>query len=317
MAEIVTITPNPSIDLSFSVERLVDTVKLRCGEPRKDAGGGGINVARVLRRFGSECLAIHLAGGRTGLALDALLDEERVPYECIFIGNETRENVTVLEMSSRREFRFIMPGPTVTEVEWRRCLRYLDVIDPQPRYLVASGSLAQGMPCDFYARIARWAQNNCVRMVLDASGDALAAALEAGVFLVKPSLDELRELTGAPLADASEWRDAARHLVGCGRARNVALTLGGRGAILATEDRVVSLPAIPVNVVSAVGAGDSFLAAMVWALDHDANTEEALRYAIAAGCAAVMRSGTALCNPADVIHMYRESYGVMPCEVGL
>ncbi|PTB18943.1 phosphofructokinase [Trinickia symbiotica] len=317
MAEIVTITPNPSIDLSFSVERLVDTVKLRCGEPRKDAGGGGINVARVLRRLGSECLAIHLAGGHTGLALDALLDAERVPYKCIFIGNDTRENVTVLETSSRREFRFIMPGPTVTEAEWRRCLRYLDVLDPQPRYVVASGSLAQGMPHDFYARIARWAQTNCVRMVLDASGDALAAALEVGVFMVKPSLDELRELTGAPLADASEWRDAARHLVGRGRARNVALTLGGRGAILATEDRIVSLPAIPVNVVSAVGAGDSFLAAMVWALDHDANAEEALRYAIAAGCAAVLRPGTALCHPADVIHMYRESYGVMPCEVGL
>lgn len=317
MAEIVTITPNPSVDISFSVERLVDTMKLRCSEPRKDAGGGGINVARVLRRLGSECLAIHLAGGRTGVALDALLDAEHVPYKCIFISDETRENVTVRETSTRREFRFIMPGPTVTEGEWRRCLRHLDELGPQPRYLVASGSLAPGMPRDFYARIARWARMNDVRMVLDASGDALAAALEVGVFLVKPSLDELRELTGAPLVDASQWRDAARRLVLRGRAHNVAVTLGARGAILATQDRVVSLPAVPVDVVSAVGAGDSFLAAMVWALDHDANSEEALRYSIAAGCAAVMRPGTSLCNPADLIHMYRDSYGISPCEVGL
>ncbi len=317
MAEIVTITPNPSVDISFSVDRLADTMKLRCGEPRKDAGGGGINVARVLRRLGSECLAIHLAGGRTGVALDALLDAEHVPYKCVFIRNETRENVTVLETSTRREFRFVMPGPTVTEAEWHRCLRHLDELDPQPRYLVASGSLAPGMPQDFYARIAHWARINDVRMVLDASGDALAAALEVGVFLVKPSLDELRELTGAPLSDSSQWCDAARQLVQRSLARNVAVTLGARGAIIATEDRLISLPAVPVKVVSAVGAGDSFLAAMVWAFDHEANTEEALRYSIAAGCAAVLRPGTALCDPADLIHMYRDSYGVSPCEVGM
>ena len=316
MAEIVTITSNPSVDVSFSVERLVDTTKLRCSQPRKDAGGGGINVARVLQRLGSECLAIHLAGGQTAAALNALLDAEQVPYKCISIANETRENITVFETSTCREFRFIMPGPDVKESEWCGCLQYLDALDPQPRYLVASGSLPPGIPHDFYARIARWAQTNNVRMVLDASGDALAAALEVGVFLVKPSLDELRELTGMPLTDASDWSDAAWRLVRHRQARNVALTLGARGALLATEDRVVGLPAVAVHVVSAVGGGDSFLAAMVWALDHDAHPEEALRYAIAAGCAAVLRPGTALCDPADLIHLYRESLSVSPsCEV--
>lgn len=316
MAEVVTITCNPSVDVSFAVERLIDTTKLRCSQPRKDAGGGGINVARVLQRLGSECLSIHLAGGRTAADLNALLDAERVPYKCISIANETRENVTVLETATCREFRFIMPGPDVMESEWRGCLQYLDALDPQPRYLVVSGSLPPGIPHDFYARIARWALTNNVRMVLDASGDALAAALEVGVFLVKPSLDELRELTGMPLEDPSDWCDAAWRLVRRRRARNVALTLGGRGALLATEDRVVSLPAVAVNVVSAVGAGDSFLAAMVWSLDHNAHTEEALRYAVAAGCAAVLRPGTALCDSADLIHLYRESLRVSPnCEV--
>ena len=315
MAEIVTLTANPSIDVSFAVERMVDTVKLRCSQPRKDPGGGGINVARVLRRLGSECLAVHLAGGQAGRVLNALLDAEQVPYKCILIDNETRENITVRETATRREFRFIMPGPAVTEFEWSRCFRYLDTLHPQPRYLIVSGSLAPGMPPDFYARIAQWAQTNSVRMVLDASGDALAAALEVGVFLVKPSLDELRELTGAPLTNPSDWREAALHLVQQRKARHVAVTLGARGALIATEGGALSLPAVPVDVVSAVGAGDSFLAAMVWAMDHDAHTGEALRYAIAAGCAAVLRPGTALCDPADVIHLYRQTYEVLSSEI--
>lgn len=305
MTEIVTVTPNPALDLSFTVERLVDTCKLRCTEPRKDAGGGGVNVARVLQRLGADCRAVFLAGGNTGTLLQRLIEAERVPSEQIIIGGETRENVTVREASSGREFRFVLPGPAVTEFEWHRCLGYLEALNPLPGYIVASGSLPPGVPAEFYAYIAQHAKSKGVRMVLDASGDALAAALKVGVFLVKPSLDELRELTGKPLHEESEWREAAYGLVERGLARNVALTLGSRGALMVTEDRTIRVPALQVPVVSAVGAGDSFLAALVWALEHRPNAEQALQYAVAAGCAAVMKSGTALCDPADVVRLYR------------
>lgn len=312
MADIVTITPNPSVDLSFAVAHLVDTVKLRCGPPRTDAGGGGINVARVLHRLGSECLAVYLAGGATGVRLGELLDVERVAKASIEVEEETRENVTVLDESTRREFRFVLPGPTVTEIEWRRCLHYIESIDPLPRYVVASGSLPPGVPSDFYGRVARWAHARGVRLALDASGDALRAALEEGVFLVKPSLDELSGLVGAPLTTPSLWREAVGELVRRGKAWGVALTLGARGALFATKDDVVSLPALPVDVVSAVGAGDSFLAALIWALDHDASSIEALRYAIAAGAAAVRNPGTALCDASDVVRLYRDACALTP-----
>ncbi|KAA0085052.1 1-phosphofructokinase family hexose kinase [Paraburkholderia sp. T12-10] len=316
MVDIVTLTLNPSVDLSLSVDHVVDTVKLRCSEPRKDAGGGGVNVARVLKRLGSNCLAVYLAGGAVGACLAELLDAERVDGKCIAIEGGTRENVTVLETSTRKEYRFVMPGPTLTELEWRRCLNELEALDPAPRYVVASGSLPPGVPHDFYARVARWAHTNGVRMALDASGDALAAALDVGVFLVKPSLDELRALAHAPLAEPPQWREAAQHLVERGAARIVALSLGGRGAFFATAGHVVALPAPPVTVVSAVGAGDSFLAAIIWALDHEASHEQALRYAIAAGSAAVLRAGTALCDTADVIRLYRDSYELAPAVGG-
>ena len=314
MLDVVTLTLNPSVDLSLSVERLVDTVKLRCSQPQKDAGGGGINVARVLKRLGSTCLAMYLAGGSVGDRLADLLDAERVARMRIAVAGETRENVTVRETSTLREYRFVMPGPTIAEREWRRCLEALEAIAPLPRYVVASGSLPPGVPTDFYARIARWAHQHDVRMAVDASGEALAAALEIGVFLVKPSLDELRGLVGAPLATLAEQREAAQVLVHRGRAHKVALSIGSQGAVLATTDGAVELPAVPVPVASAVGAGDSFLAAMLWALDHEASSEEALRYAIAAGSAAVLKPGTALCDPADLIRLYRASYDLAPAD---
>jgi 6-phosphofructokinase 2 len=308
MIDVVTVTLNPSVDLSVSVERLVDTVKLRCSPPRKDPGGGGINVARVLKRLGNTCLAIYLAGGSVGDCLADLLDEERVARKCIAVLGETRENVTVLETSTLREYRFLMPGPTIAQHEWHGCLDALEAITPLPRYVVASGSLPPGVPVDFYARVARWAHRHDVRMFVDASGEALAAALETGVFLVKPSLDELRGIVGAPLATPAERREAAELLVQRGRAHKVALSMGSGGALLAATDGTVELPAVPVHVASAVGAGDSFLAAMLWALDHEASSQQALRYAIAAGSAAVLNPGTALCDTADVIRLYRASY---------
>ena len=308
MIDVVTVTLNPSVDLSFSAERLIDTVKLRCTKPRKDAGGGGINVARVLKRLGSTCLAMYMAGGSVGDCLADLLDEERVAQKRIAIRGETRENITVLERSTLHEYRFVMPGPAIEEREWRACLEALEAMTPLPRYVVASGSLPPGVPVDFYARVARWAHRHDVRMIVDASGEALAAALEMGVFLVKPSLDELRGLVGAPLATAAERREAAELLVQRGSAHKVALSMGSGGALLAAADRTVALPAVPVHVVSAVGAGDSFLAALLWALDHEANSEEALRYALAAGSAAVLKPGTALCDTTDVIRLYRASY---------
>lgn len=308
MVDIVTLTLNPSVDLSLAVDHVVDTVKLRCSEPRRDAGGGGVNVARVLTRLGSDCVALYLSGGSVGACLADLLEAEQVRTKCIAVEGGTRENVTVLDTATRKEYRFVMPGPAVTELEWRRCLGELEALDPVPRYVVASGSLPPGVPHDFYARVAHWAHRNGVRMVLDTSGDALAAALEAGVFLVKPSLDELRALANAPLAEPPQWREAAQDLVQRGAARIVALSLGRRGALFASDAHRVALPAPPVAVVSAVGAGDSFLAAMIWALDHEASPEQALRYAIAAGSAAVLRPGTALCDKADVIRLYRDSY---------
>lgn len=307
MAHIVTLTLNPAVDLSFSVDRLVPTRKLRCGDVRRDPGGGGINVARVVRRLGMECTALFLAGGRTGRTLGELLRAECVDIDCVPIAQETRENFSVRETSTGHEYRFVAPGPEVSPIEAQAIFDRLMSLEPCPRYVVASGSLPPGIPVDFYARIARAARARGTRVILDTSGEPLAAALDEGVYAVKPSIDELRELTGKPLETQAEWTEQAQRLVARGNARVVLVTLGAKGALMATESGVDHVEGVPVPVVSAVGAGDSFVAAFVWAIDRAMPPKEALRYGVAAGTSAVLRAGTVLAQPNEIERYYQAS----------
>jgi 6-phosphofructokinase 2 len=173
-----------------------------------------------------------------------------------------------------------------------------------PSFVVGSGSLPPGVPDDFYARAARIAKSRASKMVLDTAGRPLAAALEDGVYLVKPNLRELLELVHAPLLNSDAWLEAGRTLVDSGRVEVVALTLGHQGALLVTADNAFRARAPDVQAVSAVGAGDSFLGGMVWSLASGASVAEAFRYAVAAGSAAVLNPGSELCHAVDVTRLY-------------
>jgi 6-phosphofructokinase 2 len=303
---ILTVTPNPAIDVSGATPVVTPEHKLRCTDVRRDPGGGGINVARVLTRFGARCAALYPAGPNLGRLLRELLDQEGVPSIPIDIAGETRESFTVLEHSSGREYRFVLPGPQLAPGEWEACLDGFASLDEAPAWVVGSGSLPAGVPQDFFARLARVARDRGARMVLDTSGPPLAAALEQGVYLVKPNLRELRELTGEALEAEADWVRAARSLVLAGKAEVVALSLGHRGALLATRDAVLRAPALQVDIASTVGAGDSFVAAMLWRLASGASLEDAFRHGIAGGTAALLAPGTRLAFPQDTTRLARQ-----------
>lgn len=306
MTDILTVTMNPALDVSTATGKVVDTHKLRCTVAKFHPGGGGINVARVMHRLGSNCLALYPAGGVHGQRLQHLLAEEQVASHCIPIAGETRESFSVHENATGRDFRFVLPGPELVSSEWQACLAYVTEVEVPPRYLVASGSLPPGVPVDFYARLARLARARGSLMVLDTSGPPLAAALAEGVYLVKPSLRELRELTGLPLQTGQQWREAAQAIQRDGRAQIVALSLGEQGALLVTAEKALHADSVPVKVASSIGAGDSFVGGLVWALNRNIELEPAFRYGMAAGAAALLTAGTALCQAADVERLHNE-----------
>ena len=151
MADIVTFTMNPSIDVSLSVERVAPFHKLRCAAERRDPGGGGINVARVMKRFGADVTAMYPIGGALGQLLRRLVDQEGIPGLTTPISGETREDFTVHERATDLQYRFVLPGPQLTEQEWRACLAAFGSLDQRARFVVGSGSLPPGVPDDFYA----------------------------------------------------------------------------------------------------------------------------------------------------------------------
>ena len=306
MPALITLTLNPALDLATTTDHVAPTHKLRCGPVQRFAGGGGINVARVLHRLGADVCAWALAGGAAGTQVRQLLAAEGVPTLLQPISGDTRENFSVVETTTSQEFRFVLPGPTLQASEWQACLDALATHTPPPRWLIASGSLPPGTPDDFYAQLARTASGRGVRVAVDTSGPPLAAALQAGVALVKPSLRELRDVMQKPLEHAADWCTAAQSLVHSGAADIVALSVGEQGAVLATREGVWQAPALNVPATSGTtGAGDCFLATLVWALDRGDAPAEALRWGVAAGAAALLHPGTTLAQADDVRRLVR------------
>lgn len=306
MSQILTLTMNPALDIATSIERVEPVHKLRCGPAQTHPGGGGINVARVLHRLGADVLAVYPAGGTIGRTLTQLLSAEGVPAQVVPIAGDTRESFSAHETSSGQDFRFVLPGPTLSEAEWMACLAALGAALAGAAWVVLSGGLAPGVPVDFYARVARLMRAGGARLVLDSHGEALALALAEGVHLFKPSLRELQDLTGQRLADEAAQVQAARGFIHRGQARLVALSLGEAGALLVTAEQAWRARALGVPVASTIGAGDSFVGGLVWALSQGRAEPEAFRYAMAASAAALLSRGTALCDPADVMRLHAQ-----------
>ena len=306
MQPIVTLTMNPALDLSTSVDKVVSTHKLRCSGARFDPGGGGVNVARVIQRLGGRATALYAVGGPLGDLYRGLLESELDDAQAIKIDGNTRQSFNVTETSSGDEYRFVLEGPKWEERDWRAVLDRLEEVLTENGYLVVSGSLPEGVPDDFTARVAQVAKKAGARCVVDASGASLEAALAEGVFLVKPNKRELRDLTGAKLDSREEQEEVLQRILDDGGAEVVALSLGGDGALIATTDDVFHLAAPEVEARSAVGAGDSFVAALTLRLADGGSLQDAARYAVAAGAAALLTEGTEMCRDEDVERLYRE-----------
>ncbi len=298
MADIVTLTLNPSVDVQWTVDELVPVRKLRSSAPVQFPGGGGINVSRVIRILGGESIAIHTAGWYTGQFLRDLVEQQGLLTCTLPIAGATRTSATIFERATGQEFRVTPPGPEISESEWQMCLDALS--EYRANHVVLTGSLPPGVPHDFYARAARIAKQRGARVILDTSGMALFEALKEGVFLVKPNLRELEHLVRRRAEGREDQEAKCRQIVEEGRAEVVALTLGGEGALLVSRDVSLRLIAPKVDVRSAVGAGDSFVGGMTLGLAQGRSLEDAFRLGIAAGTATVLTAGTELCRAEDV-----------------
>jgi 6-phosphofructokinase 2 len=300
---ITTLTLNPALDKSTEAERFIPEKKMRCAELVTEPGGGGINVSKAIHELGGSSLAIFPAGGINGDILTRLLKEQSIAVDPIPVNTFTRENFAVTDLSTGRQYRFIMPGGELSSKDLERIREHIWKLE-KLSYLVCSGSFPPGVPADFIEEIAAIALKKQIRLVVDSSGTALKKALEQGVYLVKPNMTELCSLVGKDYLEGAEIKDAAMQVLSSNRCEVLVVSMGPSGAMVATKEIFKSIPAPVVKKLSTVGAGDSMVAGMVWMLEQGKSVTEAVGFGIACGSAATISKGTKLFRKQDADRLF-------------
>jgi 6-phosphofructokinase 2 len=300
--DIVTLTVNPALDKSAHFKGLVPEQKIRCEEPRYDAGGGGVNVSKAIARLDGDSLCVFTSGGPIGLMLEELVQKESIAFKAIKTKNWTRESFVAVDDNTNSQYRFGFPGSPISELEKSDIVQTIQEL--KPKFLVLSGSLNEGLPTDFYQYIAYLAKQSGSKVIVDTSGEALQKVLEIGVYLIKPNVGELAKLIGVERLEMDEVVHAAQKLIEKGSAEIVVVSLGPQGAVLVTATQTEFVPAPNVVKKSTVGAGDSMVGAMVWALSQNKNLKEVVQWGVACGSAATMNEGTQLFKLEDAKRLF-------------
>lgn len=299
---ILTVTLNPCIDKSSTVEKFKPESKLRCTEIVNEPGGGGINVSKALKELDVPSVALFPAGGHNGNMLCSLLKEEGILFHAVDTKVETRENWIVLETADNNQYRFTFPGREVLEETIKTLVDQIRSFSPT--YVVASGSLPPGLPDYFYGLIVKNAAAVGAKCIVDTSGPALQALKGKGAYLIKPNSSELCKMLNIESLDKNEISDAAQQAIADGFAEIIVVSMGPDGAWLVTADEKYFVAAPLVEKKSTVGAGDSMVAGITYSLQKQVSLKEAIRFGVACGSAATMNHGTQLFNKADAEKLF-------------
>jgi 1-phosphofructokinase family hexose kinase len=298
---IVTVTLNTALDRTLTVPIFQLGHRHRSSDVVTQAGGKGVNVARVLKRLDVPVVATGLAGGRTGIRIVEELTEEAILNDFVRIGDESRTSTMVIDPTSGTQTEVYEWGPRVTEAELGMLMDKLRYLARGADLVVFAGSLPRAVDEGFYAEAVRDLTRRDVRVVLDSEGEPLRAGIEAEPWLVAPNQREAEQLAGQELFDDDDFMMALDTIAEQG-ARNVLITLDTGCFALVREERRPKrfrVVAPQVEPVSAVGAGDALLAQLLAAQADGQATEDALRIAVAAGAASVLEVGAGRFDPAE------------------
>lgn len=308
MSDILTITLNPALDVSTSVGKVVPGPKLRCDEPRYDPGGGGVNVSRAILRLGGKSTAFVALGGETGVAFKAMLDGEDIQVEPFKVTGNTRQAFAVVETSTGQQFRFQLPCPAWSPEQSDRLIGALKPHLIKGCIAVLSGSTPTGVSADIAATINRMAADNGARLILDTSGEALvAAAANPGppFFLMRMDGAEATEVSGKTFATPGELADYGEQLIRGGATERLVMSMGATGTVGVTASERFFCAPPKIKTLSAVGAGDSMVAAIALELSRGGDFRDAVRHGVAAAGSAVLTPATELCSSATADEILR------------
>lgn len=301
---IVTLTVNPAIDRTISVDRLAFEDRAYINSSRESAGGRGINASRVIQSFGGQTLAVLISGGDTGKRLEEHLSGCGYPIAVVPIQNDIRTNLTITDKQGLT-VNLNEAGPTLSKSELAHVERVVLQSLRKAQWLMVCGSLPPGVPPSFYARLIAMAREKKVNTLLDADGDALREGLDARPTVVAPNQQEAERLLGRTLLTRAHFLEAAFQIRAMG-AESVLLSVGSRGAVGAFADGLLEALPPRIDALCPIGSGDALAAAYTWSASRNASPAEALRWGVAAGTASARLPGMNFASLHQTEEIYRQ-----------
>lgn len=289
MAKILTLTLNPALDITVSLDALRPGHVNRARDQHSHAAGKGLNVAQVLADLGHSVTVGGFLGQDNLQPFEALIEWRGFADCFVRVPGETRSNLKLVEADGRVT-DINGQGPQVDEAACEALMRLLEQVAPGHDAVVVAGSLPRGISPDWFARLLEQLKGQGLRVALDSSGAALRAGLQSAPWLVKPNTEELGEVLGLDVNSAAEQQAAAQRLLATG-VEHVVVSAGEQGVSWFTGGHTLHAQPPQVQVASTVGAGDSLVAGMVHGLLLAEAPAQTLRRATAIAAQAVTQVG--------------------------
>jgi 1-phosphofructokinase family hexose kinase len=286
---IVTLTINPAIDRTISVDKLVFEDRAYILDRTEAGGGRGINASKVIHAFGGKTLALLTAGGAVGERMLKSLAGMGFPFESVRTANDTRVNMTISDKQGLT-IKLNELGAPLTAAELKQIQQLVETRLPKAHWLMICGSIPPGVPPHFYCELIEMAKRHGVKTLVDTDGDALSHSLEAKPTLITPNQHEGERLLGRALITRGQFLEALDRIQKMG-SESVILSLGSRGAIGSGPEGVFEVLPPHIDALGPIGAGDSMAAAFTWSMEKKKSFAESLRWGVAAGTAKAMLPG--------------------------
>jgi 1-phosphofructokinase len=300
MKKAITVTMNPSIDKTITIDKLIPYGLNRVKSSRLDPGGKGINVAKVLESFKVDTLISGLIAGEQGKTLKGFLQQSGMNFSFLEIAGDTRTNIKLVDVSENKTTEINENGFSVSPQSLEQYKEMFRAQLEDVSLAVLAGSLPPGIPADFYAECIEIAKSNGVLTILDADGEPLKAGIKAVPYAVKPNIHELEAITGRRFQSKNEVLAAAKELLAAG-IEIVIVSMGADGAIVADKNEAFAVESWDADIKSTVGAGDSMVGSLAYAILSGKSLYDIAKITTAAGTVTASKEGTQICTMSEVI----------------
>ncbi|MCY6355530.1 1-phosphofructokinase [Clostridium sp. ZS2-4] len=299
---IITVTLNPAMDKTLSIEDFTLGMVNRVSNLRYDIGGKGINVSKVLKNFNVNSICTGFLGGNLEKTFIEELKARGIDTRFIHIKENTRTNTKIVDTANKVYTDINEAGPEISENELNRFLEEFKNLCNKDDIVVLAGGVSPSVPKDIYAQLITIAKKKGAFVILDADGELLKEGIKGKPDVIKPNNHELVRLLNLESDSEEQLIKAARMLQNEG-VSNILISLGEKGSLFVTDEMIYHSKGVKVDVKSTVGAGDSMVAGLVYSKLNNYKSNEALRFATACGAAAVTLDGTKACTLEQVQEM--------------